>query len=149
MAFTVEFVAFGCQSQGQAKVFSQGQPHTHIHTRKAKSWEAEVAEAARDAMGSSAPVEWPVAVGIVVVLPIAKSWSKKKTQEALEGRTLPTNKQDLDNHAKSILDACNGILYTDDGQVVSLHVSKRYGMHPCVEVTMIEVVFRYTSLKHG
>jgi len=142
MAFTVEFVAFGVPVPKGRPRFSRRGSHIHTYTpEKTKSWEAEVADAARDAMGSSAPVEWPVAVGIVVVLPIAKSWSKKKTQEALEGRTLPTNKQDLDNHAKSILDACNGILYTDDGQVVNLHVSKRYGMHPCVEVTMIEVVF--------
>lgn len=31
---------------------------------------------------------------------------------------------DLDNHAKSILDACNGICFADDAQVVRLLVEK-------------------------
>mgnify|MGYP002624603208 CR=1 FL=1 len=31
---------------------------------------------------------------------------------------------DADNHAKAILDACNGIIFLDDAQVVSLQVVK-------------------------
>lgn len=38
----------------------------------------------------------------------------------------PTNKRygDIDNLAKAILDACNGILWIDDSLIVDLHISK-------------------------
>lgn len=38
----------------------------------------------------------------------------------------PTSKKygDIDNLAKGILDACNGILWKDDSQIVSLNVEK-------------------------
>ena len=39
----------------------------------------------------------------------------------------PTSKRfgDCDNLAKAVLDACNGVLFVDDAQVVSLQVDKR------------------------
>lgn len=38
----------------------------------------------------------------------------------------PTNKKfgDCDNLAKGILDACNGVIWKDDSQIVDLHVAK-------------------------
>ena len=38
-----------------------------------------------------------------------------------------TVRTDLDNIAKSILDALNGLVYVDDRQVVRLHASKEWG----------------------
>ena len=34
-------------------------------------------------------------------------------------------KSDIDNLAKNILDACNGILYKDDSQVMHLEIEKK------------------------
>ena len=33
---------------------------------------------------------------------------------------------DADNHAKAVLDACNGIVFFDDAQIVDLQVIKHY-----------------------
>lgn len=41
-------------------------------------------------------------------------------------REHPSVKPDLDNLAKSVLDALNGVLYVDDAQIVELFVRKRY-----------------------
>jgi len=37
-----------------------------------------------------------------------------------------TTRPDLDNVAKAVLDALNGVAYFDDGQVCELHVTKRH-----------------------
>jgi Holliday junction resolvase RusA-like endonuclease len=47
-------------------------------------------------------------------------------------------KPDIDNVAKCFLDAMNGIVYKDDSQVVSLHVTKEYGTVGMVEVMVRE-----------
>lgn len=41
-------------------------------------------------------------------------------------RDYPTVRPDIDNYAKAILDACNGIVWDDDAQIVELRLSKRY-----------------------
>jgi Holliday junction resolvase RusA-like endonuclease len=58
---------------------------------------------------------------------IPKAYSKKQTMMAKLGLVKPTKKPDLDNIAKTILDALNGFVYHDDAQVVSLKIEKVYG----------------------
>ena len=70
--------------------------------------------------------EVPLHVVIEVFMAVPKSFSKKKREQALRHYIRPTKKPDLDNCAKSILDALNGIAYADDSQVVYLSVSKKY-----------------------
>ena len=43
-----------------------------------------------------------------------------------------TKKPDVDNLAKSVLDAFEGIIYANDAQVISLRVTKEYGVPACV-----------------
>ena len=42
-----------------------------------------------------------------------------------------TKKPDIDNLAKSVLDALEGIIYINDAQVISLRVTKDYGAPLC------------------
>ena len=42
-----------------------------------------------------------------------------------------TKKPDVDNLAKSVLDALEGIIYVNDAQVISLRVTKDYGAPLC------------------
>lgn len=74
------------------------------------------------------------AVGIMVeaVMPVPRSWSKRKQAEALSGRLRPTGKPDWDNIGKLYCDAALGLLWHDDSQVVQACVSKRYGAAPHV-----------------
>lgn len=68
-----------------------------------------------------------VSVFIEAVFPFPSGWSKAKKQQANSGIIQPTGKPDLDNIAKVVLDALNGIAYTDDSKVVELQIKKRYG----------------------
>lgn len=66
-----------------------------------------------------------------------KSLSKRK-RNALIG--CPYDKKpDIDNMAKAVLDALNGIAYTDDKNIVRLDVSKMYGDSDMLYVTITEV----------
>lgn len=52
----------------------------------------------------------------------------------------PGHVGDVDNLAKAVLDALNGLLYVDDKQVVELRSRKRYGLEPRTEVRL----YRFT-----
>ena len=65
-----------------------------------------------------------VFVQISVYTEPPKSISKKKREELLKG--YPMKKPDLDNVAKIILDALNGIAWRDDTQVVGLRVTRMW-----------------------
>lgn len=67
-----------------------------------------------------------IRVQINAYFPIPVSWPQWKKRKAMEGKFLPLTKPDTDNIAKAVLDALNGLAYTDDSQVVALTVNKLY-----------------------
>jgi Holliday junction resolvase RusA-like endonuclease len=69
-------------------------------------------------------------VGIWVRVQIPGSCSNRKIAQIKSGELFPTSKPDLDNLAKIVLDALNGILWADDCQVVKLEITKEYGEIP-------------------
>lgn len=83
----------------------------------------------------------PLKVTIIAYYPIVKSTSKKKKQQMLDDLMFPTKKPDIDNIAKSILDALNKLAYRDDTQVVTLHMEKHYADEPRVEVEIEEIKY--------
>lgn len=78
----------------------------------------------------------PCRVEIKIYRAIPKSFSKKRAESAEAGGIFPTSKPDVDNYAKLILDALNGIIYKDDSQVVQLSVEKWYSYNPRAEVNI-------------
>lgn len=70
---------------------------------------------------------------------VTKSTSKVKRTAMLNGELLPTKKPDIDNIAKAVLDALNGVAYRDDTQVVKLYVRKQYSEKPRVEICLEEL----------
>lgn len=77
------------------------------------------------------PLEGPLKIYLGFIMPIPKSKSKKWKSAAMVGEVLPAGKKnDLDNLAKTALDAMNGVMFEDDGQVVELHCVKVYGAVP-------------------
>lgn len=82
------------------------------------------------------PAGEPIKIGITAFYPIPKSTSKKKKEEMMSGKILPTKKPDIDNVVKSIMDGLNGAAYRDDSQIVTLIAKKRYSDIPRVEVSV-------------
>lgn len=87
------------------------------------------------------PLENELAVNIKAYFEIPKSVSKKKREQMLSGNIRPTIKPDLDNIAKSVLDALNGLAYLDDKQIVFLKVEKFYDVSPRVELMVEEISY--------
>jgi Holliday junction resolvase RusA-like endonuclease len=133
VTFTVIFSVEGDPVGKQRPRFTKtGRTYT---PKKTTDYESAIRAQAKSAMGSAEPLETPVAVYIYINHAIPASYSKKRKEACLNRLERP-KKPDLDNCAKAYLDAMNGVVYKDDVQVVSLHVTKRYdtiaSVHVCV-----------------
>lgn len=104
--------------------------------QKTRSWESCAGTYAQIAMVGKRMIQGPVAVDVLAVLAIPKSWSKMKQLRARQGFLLPTGRGDWDNYGKAACDALNGIVYYDDGQIVDGRARKIYGADPRVEITV-------------
>lgn len=71
-------------------------------------------------------MEGPVVATLLFMLPRPKSLPKKVINHV--------KKPDLDNLIKGTFDACKGILWYDDTQVVKLSAIKAYGAQPKVVI---------------
>ena len=80
------------------------------------------------------PLTGPVKVAIWATFKPAVSWSKKKTAAHL-GR-YHTQKPDLDNIEKAILDGLNRIAFRDDSQVAEVQKRKIWGPDAKTVVTV-------------
>ena len=105
---------------------------------KTKTYEDEVRLLATKAKGSGSPLEGSVSVFIYISFSVPQSYSKRKREACLSGEEKHTKKPDLDNVAKAIIDGMNGVIFKDDSQITSLHVTKVYGEVGKVEVLVKE-----------
>ena len=119
------------------KPFAKQRPRStrsgRVYTPKETvSFEMTVGQIAAPAFAS--PIEGPVSVTIWATFEPARSWSKKKTAAHLNRPH--TQKPDLDNCAKAILDGINRIAFADDSQVSEIHVRKVWGPKAQTVVTV-------------
>lgn len=139
MTFTVIFTVEGNPvAKGRPRFAKRGKFVQTYTPKKTKDYEDLVKESASQAMGSNELLDTPIKVFIHIRMPIPKSVSKKMRQDCLDQLIRPTKKPDWDNVAKAITDACNGIVYVDDCQIVDAHVTKRYSDEAGVDVIVME-----------
>jgi Holliday junction resolvase RusA-like endonuclease len=106
--------------------------------KKTSDYESIVRATAQQAMGPTDLLETAVGVYLYIRLPIPQSHSKKRKEACLSGQEKPIKKPDIDNLAKSVLDGMNGVIWKDDSQIVSLHVTKVYSSGSGVDVLVKE-----------
>jgi len=118
------------------QIIIDGRPHAKQRPRFARQggrvytpkptldYEAMVAALFRDAMPE--PLDGPICLSIYAHFKVAKSWSAKKKDDLIFTPHLQT--PDLDNVAKAISDAANGIAFKDDSQIAHL-VCKKVWSH--------------------
>lgn len=125
--------------------FGNGRTFTPAATR---SYEAALRWAAQEAMRSMPPLDGPLVVNVTMFMPIPKSWSKSKAEQARSGLLRPTGKPDWDNGAK-VTDALNEIVWRDDSQIVDGRVVKVYSDRPRLVVTVLPYPGRAHPAAHG
>jgi Holliday junction resolvase RusA-like endonuclease len=140
MTLRIEFQIDGPPiGKGRPKAVRMGNAVRMYTPKKTAEYETDIAFKAAQLMGDIPPLETPVEVGVHAYYPIPASWSKKRQQAAINGLEIP-GKPDLDNVAKAVLDALNGVVYVDDKQVITMWITKRYSTFPHVRVWIDERV---------
>jgi len=105
--------------------------------KKTSDYETEIRTQAQAVM-TREPLETPLAVYLYFRLPIPRSHTKKRQEACLNGSERPIKKPDIDNLAKSVLDGLNGVVWHDDSQIVSLHLTKVYARNPGIDLLIRE-----------
>lgn len=132
----VQFIVPG-EPQGKGRPrFGNGRTYTPAKTI---AYEKLIAGKAAEAMRyfPDGVTALPVRVRVDAYKGIPKSWTRAKRLRAMDGQEIP-GKPDLDNVAKAVLDALNGVVYADDVQVTRLLVTKQYSLEPRLVVTVKE-----------
>jgi Holliday junction resolvase RusA-like endonuclease len=137
--FSTNFIVYGLPIAKGRQRFRRVGSFVRTYTpAKTVGYETLVSQVAKVAMGTEAPLETPVSVCVYVKMPIPASYSKKRVEACLSGQERHLKKPDLDNICKSVLDGMNGIVYKDDCQITSLHMTKVYSTTPSVEILISE-----------
>lgn len=71
---------------------------------------------------------------IEIYIAMPKSWSNR-LKTTMNG-TSHTNKPDIDNIIKAILDSLNGLAYNDDKNICSIHVTKKWDFENRIDVSI-------------
>lgn len=131
--------------QVQGEPFGKRRPRAHVIAGHARVhddpanqlYELKVQNAYRQAYPDHDPnqpffqKDEYIKIRIFAMFGIPKAFSKIKVQAAINGELRPTKRPDVDNIAKSCLDALShGILFHDDAQVVELMIHKYYSTNP-------------------
>ena len=135
VTFNVEGNPVGKQRARYAK---RGSYVTAYTPEKTRTYEALIKDAAKQAMGSSEPLETPVTLYLYIRVPITKSCTKKRLEAIQNGSEKPIKKPDASNILKSVEDGMNGVVYKDDSQIVNIHVTKVYSSEAGVDICVKE-----------
>ncbi len=103
-----------------------------------KQYENQVGAIARQVMRGRGNLIGALRLEMVAYLEPPPSWSAVKKEKAYLGMILPTSRPDADNYLK-IIDACNGLVWKDDAQIVKMSVEKRYDENPRLEIEIFAV----------
>lgn len=126
------------------EIVGKERPRVNMYTgrvytpNKTKDYEFLVQQYFKIKYPNHKTLEGRISINIIAYLKIPNSTSKTKTQEMLENKISPTKKPDVDNIAKSILDAMNGFVFKDDNQVSKISVEKRFALEEKAFITVEE-----------
>ena len=132
ISFTVEGVPV-------AKARARAGLNGHYTPAKTRDAERLVGIEARAAMIAARQTMFtgPVELALAFYFPVPKSWPGWKREKALRFMAWKISKPDVDNLAKLVKDACNGIVWSDDAQVAVIsRITKQYDETARTEVTV-------------
>lgn len=133
-----EIIVYGKpQGKGRPRFARRGK-YVHTYTPKETlDYEEKFSKAWKEK--GYPKLEGPVQVEVYASMYIPKNTSKKQRELMLKGEIKPTKKPDIDNISKVVLDAINGVAWTDDNQVVVCYTRKLYDEKPYVLVRVREL----------
>lgn len=114
---------------------------TTYDTPKIKTYKKHIEISVRNEMASKKirMTERPLIINLTFTFAPPKSYPKYKVKEIMSGKMKYTKNVDVDNLAKAVMDAINGVAYQDDRQVIELGVKKQYGEKDAIHINIKEV----------
>lgn len=85
------------------------------------------------------PLKGSLCMEINACFTIPKSKGKKEKALMIEGKIRPAKRPDIENVAKSVMDALSHFAYDDDSQIVDLVVAKYYSETPKVDIIIADI----------
>ena len=132
VAFTVYGVAqpAGSKTAGKSK---SGKLFVRDSAKGSAPWKRQVAQAAGEAMNGSGLLDGALELSVIftVVRPKGHFGARGLRPSAPEH---PTVRPDVTKLLRAVEDACTGIVWRDDAQVVAQHAYKQYGETACADV---------------
>lgn len=112
----------------------------HHDSKILKPWRARVAANARLAMAGRPPLEGAIVLWVCVFRTRPKNHYNSKGELKKDAPEYPTTRPDTLKQVRAIEDACTGIVWLDDSQVVEHQLYKSYSpaAHVCISVTRKE-----------
>jgi len=139
MSFMVNFKVDATPvPKGRARYVRRGNHISTYTPEKTRTYETLIKESAKQAMGSSEPLETPVTLYLYIRVCVPKSCTKKRLDAIQNGSEKPIKKPDASNILKSVEDGMNGVVYKDDSQIVNIHVAKVYSSEAGVDICVKE-----------
>ena len=133
----ISFTVYGEPvAQGRPRFARRGSFVTAYDPKKSRDYKDTVYSVAVDHRPDK-PLDGQLEMTVKIYRSIPKSFSKRKAADAVSGLIRPVTKPDVDNYIKGVKDACKGIIWVDDSQVVTISASKYYSFNPRVEITVI------------
>lgn len=131
----IEFTVFGLPKGKARPRFVRTNKGVRTYTTKStETYQNDVLWAYMDKY-RGVTLKGPIWANISAYFPIPKSTPKKKRA----GMKWYDKKPDVDNIAKSVLDALNGVAYDDDKQIVVMIIHKEYSNEARVEIKLGEI----------
>lgn len=101
---------------------------------RTRNFEQDVRLVAGPLMRGLSPFSGAVEISVLFVFKVPVSWPSARRRAALEGVIRPVARPDLDNIEKSIFDALNRLVHSDDAIIADKNVAKFFGTSDRIEV---------------
>lgn len=141
----IQFTVYGePTTQGSKRAFVRGGRAVVVShkPRRLSAWREAVAQAAGNTYQGEM-LTGPVKLSMCFVRPRPNThYGTGRNRGAVKpsAPAKPTTKPDVTKLVRSVEDACTGVIWRDDSQVVELIAEKRYGEQYRVEVRIEEVL---------
>lgn len=132
LSFTVYGVAqpAGSKTAGQTK---GGRLFVRDSARKGAPWRRQVAQAAGEAMNGAGLLDGALELSVIFKVPRPKGhYGARGLRPSAPEH--PIVRPDVTKLLRAIEDACTGIVWRDDAQVIAQHAYKEYGEPACASV---------------
>lgn len=125
----VQFTVFGKPQPAGSKTAGQrkdGQRFVRDSAKRSAPWKLQVAQAAGEAVNGAGLLDGPLELSVIFTVPRPKSHYGARGLRPSAPQH-PTVRPDVTKLLRAVEDACTGVVWRDDAQVVTQHAYKVYG----------------------